>query len=107
MKEVIFLSNSLDTLRAFPADARHEAGFQIDKVQCGLEPDDWKPISTIGGGVNEIRIWDEAGTFRVVYVAKLIEAVFVLHCFQKKSQEISQKDIAIAKKRYKELMRGR
>ena len=107
MKEVIFLSNSLDPLRAFPADARHEAGFQIDKVQCGLEPDDWKPISTIGGGVNEIRIWDEAGTFRVVYVAKLIEAVFVLHCFQKKSQEISQKDIAIAKKRYKELMRGR
>lgn len=107
MKEVEFIGDALDALRAFPAGARHEAGFQIDKVQHGKEPDDWKLMSTIGNGVKEIRIRDDDGAFRVIYVAKLAAAIFVLHCFQKKSQQTSQRDIAIAKKRYKDLMRER
>ncbi len=61
-------------------------------------------MATIGGGVKEIRIWDEAGTFRVIYLAKLADAVYVLHCFQKKTQQTSERDIRLARKRFKELM---
>ena len=66
-------------------DARREAGYQLDRVQNGLEPEDFKPMSDIGSGVQEIRIKDEAGIFRVLYVAKFEDAVYVLHCFQKKT----------------------
>lgn len=104
MKPVDFCGDSLDALRAFPESARREAGYQIDKVQHGQEPDDWKPMVSIGAGVKEIRVWDEAGTFRVVYLAKLADAVFVLHCFQKKSEQTSEKDIRLTRKRFKELM---
>ena len=69
-KFVEFLGNSLEDLRGFPPAARREAGHQIDQVQRGLEPDDWKPMGTIGSGVREIRIRDAAGAFRVIYVAK-------------------------------------
>lgn len=103
MKPVDFCGDSLDALRAFPESAKREAGYQLDKVQHGLEPDDWKPMSSIGSGVKEVRIWDEAGTFRVIYVAKLADAVYVLHCFQKKTEQTSEKDIKLASKRFKEL----
>jgi phage-related protein len=66
--------------------ARRGAGFQLDKVQRGLDPDDWKPMKTVGAGVNEIRVRDAAGAFRVIYVARLAAAIFVLHCFEKKSR---------------------
>lgn len=105
-KPVEFLGSALNDLRDFPLAARREAGYQIDKVQYGEEPDDWKPMKTIGAGVQEIRIQDEAGTFRVIYIAKLKDAVYVLHCFQKKTQRTSAQDIAMAGKRYSELMRG-
>ena len=106
IKPVEFLGSALSDLRSFPLSARREAGYQIDKVQHSEEPDDWKPIKTIGAGVQEIRIQDEAGAFRVVYIAKLKNAVYVLHCFQKKTQRTSTQDIALANKRYNELMRG-
>jgi len=106
MKPIKFIGPSLDVLREFPNDARREAGYQLDKVQQGMEPADWKPMLTIGEGVKEIRIRDETGAFRVVYEAKLVDAVYVLHCFQKKTQRTSQSDIELARKRYKELMRG-
>lgn len=105
-KLVEFLGTALNDLRDFPLSARREAGYQIDKVQHGEEPDDWKPMKTIGAGVHEIRIQDEAGAFRVIYIAKFKDAVCVLHCFQKKSQRTSVQDIALASKRYNELMRG-
>ncbi len=105
IKQAEFLGDSLEALRAFPDSARRDAGFQLDKVQCGEEPDDWKPITTIGAGVKEIKIWDEAGAFRVIYLAKLADAVYVLHCFQKKTQETSRKDINLARKRYRSLMK--
>ena len=104
MKPVDFCGDSLDALRAFPENARREAGYQIDKVQNGEVPDDWKPMASVGAGVKEIRIWDDAGTFRVIYLAKLADAVFVLHCFQKKTEQTSEKDIRLARKRFKELM---
>ncbi len=105
-KPVEFLGSALSDLRDFPLSARREAGYQIDKAQFGDEPDDWKPMKTIGAGVQEIRIQDETGAFRVIYIAKLKDAVYVLHCFQKKTQRTSAQDIALASKRFNELMRG-
>jgi phage-related protein len=90
-------------LRAFPGTAKREAGHQLDQVQHGLEPDDWKPMPTIGSGVREIRIGDVAGAFRVIYIAKIADAVYVLHCFQKKSDKTSKPDLDLADKRYRDL----
>ena len=104
-KPIKFQGCALDDLRAFPVSAKREAGFQLDQVQHGNEPDDWKPMNTIGHGVREIRMRDEAGAFRVIYIAKLSDAIYVLHCFQKKSEKTSQSDIALATKRYRDLMR--
>ncbi|MEN9865293.1 MAG: hypothetical protein RL748_883 [Pseudomonadota bacterium] len=104
MKPVKFRASSLADLRDFPLTARREAGYQIDQVQQGREPDDWKPMNTIGQGVREIRIRDEAGAFRVIYIAKLADTIFVLHCFQKKTQQTSQPDVDLANKRYRELL---
>ena len=104
-KPIEFLGDALDALRSFPEPARREAGFQLDKVQHGGEPDDWKPMRSIGQGVREIRIRDESGAFRVIYLAKLADAVYVLHCFQKKTEQTSDRDIELARKRFRELMR--
>jgi phage-related protein len=107
MKPVQFLGDSLQCLRDFPTDARQDAGYQIDKVQRGLQPDDFKPMPTIGKGVEEIRIRDDSGIYRVIYTARFADAVFVLHAFQKKTQRTSQRDIAIAKARFAEVKRDR
>jgi phage-related protein len=106
MKPVEFLGDSLDCLRAFPERARREAGFQLERVQRDLEPDDWKPMSAVGPGVREIRVRDSSGAFRVIYVANLARAVFVLHAFQKKSQRTPRRDLVLAQIRFRELKRG-
>ena len=106
MKQIEFIGNSLDALRSFPLEARQDTGYQLDKVQRGLEPDNWKPMNTIGSGVKEIRVTDEQGQFRVIYVAKLADAIYVLHCFKKKTQKTSLADIDLARSRYKELVRS-
>ena len=105
MKPSEFRGTALDDLRSFPPSAMREAGYQLDRVQHGLPPDDFKPMPSIGQGVTELRIWDEAGTFRVVYLAKLADAVYVLHCFQKKTQQTAKRDIDLAQKRLKDLMK--
>ena len=102
-KPVEFLGSALDDLRAFPTSARREAGYQLDQVQRGLEPDDWKPMTTVGAGVREIRIWDESGAFRIIYVAKFVDAIYVLHCLQKKTQKTGKADLDLAKSRYRDL----
>lgn len=106
MKPVVFLGDSLAQLRDFPEGARRKAGFQLDRVQRGLEPDDWKPMKGIGRGVREIRVRDAAGAYRVVYVAALENAIYVLHAFQKKTPRTSARDVAIAQSRYRELKLG-
>lgn len=103
-KPVAFLGSSLDDLRAFPLTARREAGHQLDRVQNGQEPDDWKPMNTVGQGVKEIRIRDAAGAFRVMFVAKFADAVYVLHCFQKRTEKTSKADLDLAAKRYRDLL---
>jgi phage-related protein len=93
-------------LLSFPYDARREAGYQLGFVQLGFEPSDWKPMSSIGQGVKEIRIHVK-GEFRVLYITKYEEAVYVLHAFQKKSQKTPKRDIDIAKTRLRELEQER
>ncbi len=99
MKAIVFLGDSLAQLRGFPDDARSEAGHQLNEVQNGNDPDDWKPMKTIGPGVREIRVRDASGAFRVIYLATLPDAVLVLHAFQKKAQQTPQKDVELASSR--------
>jgi phage-related protein len=104
-KPLEFRGTALVDLRTFPPLARRDAGHQLDRVQNGYEPEDWKPMSVVGSGVQEIRIRDAAGAFRVLYVAKFAAAVYVLHCFQKKTQQTSKTDLDLAAKRYRELVK--
>jgi phage-related protein len=104
-RPIEFLGDSLDALRRFPEVARRRAGYQLDRVQHGLDPDDWKSMSSVGAGVREIRIREERGAFRVMYVAKFGETVYVLHCFQKKTQKTSLADLEIATRRYKKIQK--
>jgi len=105
-KPVRFAGSSLVDLRAFPENARRSCGFQLGKVQRGEEPDDWKPMPIVGPGVCEIRVHDDSGAYRLIYVAKLASAIHVLHAFTKKSQKTSGADLRLAMKRYKEILRA-
>ncbi|MDR5854922.1 type II toxin-antitoxin system RelE/ParE family toxin [Caballeronia sp. LZ062] len=106
-KEIRWVGSSYDDILEFPSAARREAGFQLGRLQVGLDPEDWKPFDDVGPGVREIRIRDTSGIYRVMYVAKFEEAVFVLHCFQKKSQTTSTHDKMIAAIRYRAIVRER
>ena len=100
IKPIAFLGDSLRSLREFPDDAKQNAGYQLDRVQHGLQPDDFKPMPTIGKGVEEIRVRDDSGAYRIIYTARLADAVYVLHAFQKKTQATSKRDIELAKQRF-------
>ena len=100
MRPLYFVGSVLEDLRAFPRAPRREAGYQLERVQLGLEPSDWKPMTTVASGVREIRIHDD-GQYRVIYVAKFDDAVYVLHAFQKKTQKTRKQDIEMAKRRLK------
>ena len=106
-KEIRWVGSSYDDLLAFPKAPRKEAGFQLGKVQAGLEPADWKPFDEVGAGTREIRIADSKGIFRVMYVAKFEEAVYVLHSFQKKTQATPKQDKDIAAARYRAVVNAR
>lgn len=105
VKPIEFLGDSLRSLREFPGDAKRDVGYQLDRVQHGLQPDDFKPMPTIGKGVEEIRVRDDSGAYRIIYTARLADAVYVLHAFQKKTQATSKRDIELAKQRFALLSR--
>jgi phage-related protein len=107
VKEIRWIGSSYDDLVEFPDEPRRDAGFQLSKIQAGLEPEDWKPFNDVGAGTREIRIRDASGTFRVMYVAKFEEAVYILHCFQKKTQVTSKRDKDIAAARYRAVVNAR
>jgi len=107
VRPLYFLGNSLKCLRDFPEDGRHDAGYQLDKVQRGDQPDDFKPMPAIGKGVEEIRVSESSGAYRVIYLARRAEAVYVLHAFQKKMQATPRRDLEIAKGRLRQLLGGR
>jgi phage-related protein len=105
-KPLIWLGASLAALKEFPDDARQIAGFQLRRVQQGLEPNDWKPVSTVGGGVREIRIHTGV-EHRVIYLATFAEGVYVLHAFEKRTQKTPKRDIELARERFRALMVNR
>ena len=107
MKPARFLGDSRKVLREFPKPARQQAGYQLERLQMGIQANDSKPMPSIGKGVEEVRIWAESGTYRVIYTARLAEAVYVIHAFHKKTRATSQRDVEIARERFRQLMRGR
>ena len=100
--KIIWHGDSLSRIRHFPDGARQDAGFQLGRVQQGLEPRDWKPMTIVGPGVVEIRI--HVGIeYRVLYVARHGHSVHVLHAFVKKTQKTKIADIELARTRYRDL----
>lgn len=99
-KAIVWMGSSLEDVLAFPLTARKEVGYQLHRIQYGIEPKDWKPFSEVGAGVNEIRVRDARGIYRIMYVAKFDEAIYVLHSFQKKTQQTDRHDKDIARTRY-------
>ncbi len=106
MKPITWLGDTHEVIKEYPADVRREVGFNLDKVQRGLDPFDWKPMTTVGHGVKEIRIHED-NQYRVFYVAKFEEAVYVLHSFVKKTEQTLQREIDLGKKRYTEMLNMR
>jgi phage-related protein len=104
-RPVIWLGTARDDLRGFPGDARQVAGF-LWRVQRGLEPNDWKPMPAVGLGVREVRVHTGL-EHRVLYLAKVDEAVYVLHAFQKRSQRTPKRDLEVARQRLRELLKHR
>jgi phage-related protein len=99
-KPIVWIASSRNDVRRFPRDARRKAGLELRAVQRGQEPTDYKPIPSVGPGVYEIRIRAQ-DIYRVFYVAKFEEVIYVLHAFQKKTQKTAKYDIEIGRKRYK------
>jgi phage-related protein len=106
MKPIRFVGDALQTIRNFPTSAKNKAGYQLERVQRGLDPQDWKPMRSIGAGVREIRVRDESGAFRVIYLATMREAIYVLHAFQKKTQQTARSDIELAASRFRQVNRS-
>ncbi len=100
MKLIQFIGSSQDDLRDFPIEARRECGRELNRVQYGLMPTDFRPMLNVGSGAYEIRV-HVLGEWRVIYVAKFAETVYVLHAFQKKTPKTRKEDIELAARRYK------
>ena len=107
IKVAVWLGDSLEQVRKFPGQPRHEVGYQLERVQAGKEPNDWKPMPTVGLGVKEIRVRDATGAFRLIYVARFANAVYVLHAFEKKDRKTPAPAIELARKRFRELVQER
>ena len=105
-KPLVLLGSARRDLRAFPSAARRRSGFQLRKVQQGLDPDDWKPMTSAGVGVRESRIQTELA-HRVFYVATFEEAVYVLHAFEKRTRKTAPHDLKLARDRYRALLKKR
>jgi phage-related protein len=101
LKRIVWHGDSLERIRLFPSDARRDAGYELERVQRNLEPRDWRPMSAAGAGVIEIRV-HVRGEYRIFYIAKLKDAVHVLHAFVKKTQKTRRADIELAARRYRE-----
>ncbi len=106
LKPVEWIGDSRERVQAFPADARGEVGFQLWEVQQGKDPSDWKPMPSVGLGVNEIRV-RLGNAYRLIYVARFSEAVYVLHAFEKKSSKTSKPDLELARTRFRTMVRER
>jgi len=105
-KPLLWLGSSRSDLKTFPPDARRDAGFQLRRVQQGLEPNDWKPMPTVGPGVQEIRIYTGL-EHRVFYVAEFAEGVYALHAFEKRTRKSPKRELELARDRFRALVMKR
>ena len=103
MKGISFLGNTRIIIRGFPESVKFKIGGQLYLVQIGADPDDWKPMPSIGTGVREIRVRDISGAYRVIYVANIGPDIVVLNAFLKKTQATPLREIELARRRLKEL----
>jgi phage-related protein len=106
-KPLEWLGDSRKALQSFPPLAQRIAGFELRNVQKGYQPADFKPMPSVGKGVEELRVWVEEGTYRVIYITRLPEAVYVLHAFQKKTQQTNHRELALARARLDRLLESR
>jgi len=104
-KPIYWIGTSYKDLLEFPSGARQDAGYQLHRIQNGLDPEDWKPFQTVGAGVKELRISDDGNAFRIMYVAKFSGKIYALHSFQKKTKKTSTQDIRIARNRYNAIVK--
>lgn len=102
-KAVEFCGSSEEDIASFPDKAKQRMGYQIELLQDGDEPSNWKPMKSVGPGVNEIRVKCKDGAFRVFYVVNRPEAIYVLHAFKKTTQKTEKREIDLAKARLKSL----
>ena len=105
-KPLYWVGSARTDLRALPVAARRTAGFQLRRVQHGLDPDDWKPMQSIGPGVREIRVHTDS-EHRVFYVARFEDAIYVLHAFQKRSRKTPKRDLQLARERLRTVLMKR
>jgi len=105
-RQIIWVGDSRKSIREFPVLVKQRTGRELARVQDGLDPVDWKPMPSVGLGVREIRVRLE-GSFRVIYLAKFSEAVYVLHAFEKKTQQTAKRDIDLARNRFRTLIAER
>ena len=106
MKQLLRTGNSYKALTAFPKEIRQAAGFQLHLIQQGHDPDDWKPMQSIGASVREIRV-HVAGEHRIIYLARFEEDVYILHAFRKKTQKTAKQDLDIARARFRDVIQHR
>ena len=102
-KPVVFLGDSLSRLREFPEAVRHDAGRELARIQEGRDPVDWKPMPAVGRGVREIRVSGRPGEFRVIYVATVADAIYVLHAFHKKTRKTPRRELELATARFRRI----
>lgn len=103
LADVVWLGDALEVLRGFPAPVQGDLGYALYQVQLGQMPPDSKPMRTVGPGVYELRDQDERAWYRVFYLKKIANVVYVLHCFEKRTAQTEQKDIEVARERLKRL----
>jgi phage-related protein len=98
---VVWEGDSREVLQSFPDDVRQNLGFQLWQLQQGDRPSDYRPLSSIGTGVFELRDQDARAWYRVIYLSRTNDVIYVLHCFEKKSREMPKRDFETAKQRLK------
>jgi phage-related protein len=101
-KPVVFLAKTRDWLRAFPDKAKQQAGNELNELQQGRLPSDWKPMPNVGAGALEIRV-HKPHEHRVICIAKFPEAIYVLNAFEKKTQKTPKKELDLARRSYAEI----
>lgn len=108
LRPIHFEGSSLEDLKALPKKARQAIGFQLERVQAGADPTNWKPVTGLGKGitgVREIRVEIDSNIYRSAYVTKFGETIAVLHCWSKKTEKMSASDKQLIVDRYRSAKR--